>query len=333
MSRRRQQHGVLSVASHAKVVLLVLLPALAAASAERGTYELAGRILPGARASVSLYGATTPFSTSTLSDTGGRFRFRDLLPGAYTLAVFLPGQGEARRTIEVGPSLADSRGRVSVTVDLGDSDLISHQALARRHVAPARQLSVPDPARREFDQALKKLSRRDVSGAVAHLERAVHIAPQYAAAWNHLGTIAYQTREYPRAESHFRKALERDPEAFEPLVNLGGVLLNLDKGKEALAYNRHAVLSRPNDALANSQLGLNYFTLGDLDRAVKHLTHAKRLDPSHFSHPQLTLAEIHLRRQNRPAAAAELEDFAQRHPDAPQAAKAREAAAKLRAEP
>jgi tetratricopeptide (TPR) repeat protein len=164
---------------------------------------------------------------------------------------------------------------------------------------------------------------------VAHLERAVELAPQFSTAWNDLGTIAYYARQYERAEICFRKALAADPDSFEALVNLGGVLLNLSKHDEALRCNSIAVRRRPGDALANSQLGLAYSVAGDFDLAVKYLQNAKRIDPGHFSNPQLALAEIYLRQNQRAAAAQEYRDFLRRHPDAPQAAGVRESLAKL----
>ena len=54
--------------------------------------------------------------------------------------------------------------------------------------------------------------------------------------------------------------------AYEPLVNLGGVLVTLNKLDEAWKFNGFAVLERPGDALANSQMGMTYFGLGDFDR-------------------------------------------------------------------
>ena len=60
--------------------------------------------------------------------------------------------------------------------------------------------------------------------------------------------------------------------AYEPLVNLGGVLINLHELEEALDVNLRAVLTRPNDPLANSQLGLTYFEVGNYDLALKYLT-------------------------------------------------------------
>jgi tetratricopeptide (TPR) repeat protein len=164
---------------------------------------------------------------------------------------------------------------------------------------------------------------------VSHLKRATEIAPQFVAAWNQLGTIAYQSRRYGEAEKNFRRALDADSQAFEPLVNLGGVLLNLSRPQEALGYNREAVARRPNDALANSQLGLTYFDLNDLAQSEKYLRTAVRLDPAHFSHPQLVLGDIYLRRGDRPAAIAQLREFLSLHPDSPQAGDIRKEIADL----
>jgi tetratricopeptide (TPR) repeat protein len=207
---------------------------------------------------------------------------------------------------------------------------VEGDVIRREHAISARQLSVPDKARREYEAAQNHLARHDFASAIARLERAVEIAPQFSPAWNNLGTIAYQTRQYPRAEECFRKAIDADPEAFEPLVNLGGVLINLNKIDEAWNYNLFAVLRRPNDALANSQMGMTYFAMGDQRLAEKYLRAAVRADPAHFSHPQLFLAEIHLRDGDRAAAADDLEDFLKHHPDWPQALKMREQIAQLR---
>jgi Tfp pilus assembly protein PilF len=108
------------------------------------------------------------------------------------------------------------------------------------------------------------------------------------------------------------------------------VLINLHKPDEAYDYNLHAVLRRPNDALANAQMGMTYFGLDTVDLAEKYFRRAVELDAAHFSHPQLFLAEIHLRRGDTRAAADDLENFLSHHPDWPQAAKMREKIAEWR---
>ena len=289
-------------------------------------YELSGRLVPAEHAMVSLFGATAPFQ----AETDGRYRFRNLRAGTYTIAIYVPGRGEARQTAEVGPGTADAQRRVTLDLQFKESDYVLNDAVRRRNSVSTRQLAIPDAALREYQEAVKDLEKHEVDSAVKRLEHAVELAPQFADAWNNLGTIAYQSQQYERAEKCFRGAMEQDPRAFEPLVNLGGVLINNHKLDEALMYNQDAVLLRPNDALANSQLGLTYFVVGNFDLAVKYLEIARRIDPAHFSHPQLVLAEIHLRRGENREAADALEDFLRHHPDFPTADKIREGIAKLR---
>jgi tetratricopeptide (TPR) repeat protein len=297
---------------------------LASAGAQTGSFELTGEVLPAGPVPVYLQGATTPFDATTEADLNGRFHFRKLVAGAYVLMA-----GGLQRTVEIGPSLADSKGRVSVTIDLRYAQI--ETGVERKASVSIGELSIPKTARREYDEAEKALERREVAGAVGHFKRAVEIAPQFSAAWNHLGTIAYQTGQYVEAEFDFRKGLDADPNAYAPLVNLGGVLINLSKWDEALEYNRRAVGKRPQDALANSQLGMAYYYSDNFDSAEKYLNLAKQIDPAHFSQPQVLLAEIHLRRNEPSAAAEELEDLLKRHPDLPNAPRIKEEIARLRA--
>lgn len=302
-----------------------LLPSIAQSEeAKTQSFELWGRVEPAPEAGmVTLYGSLTPYVDSTRLDGKGRFRFKNLKTGPYTVAVFVPGVGEIRRTVPVGPNTADAKGRVEAVIPLEVSPEEARPALERRGRISAKELSIPEKAQSEYARAQRRLKENDIEGAIRHLEKAVELAPQFAAAWNHLGTIAYQTRRYRDAEKYFRRAIEEDPTAFEPVVNLGGALLSLEQFSEALPFNTYAVLQRPKDPLANSQLGMNYYYLGDPVRAERYLKLAKEIDVAHFSQPQLLLAEIYLRRGEREAAIAELEEFLRYHGDAENAPRVR----------
>jgi Tfp pilus assembly protein PilF len=292
-------------------------------------YDLTGQVDPPAALSVFLHGATAPFEASSASDPDGRFRFGKLAAGTYTLVVATAARGEVLQTIELSPGTVDSKGRLDIVLRIDAGKLEAEGGRGTGATVSATVLSIPVRATKEYDEAQRCLTRSDSDCAAAHLRRAVELAPRFTAAWNQLGTIAYQTQQYSGAEEDFRKALEADPEAFEPLVNLGGVLLNLGRPREAIAYNQRAVARRPNDALANSQLGLSYFDLGEPGSAEKFLKIAVHLDPAHFSHPQLTLAEIYMQRGERESALAEWRDFLKRHPDSPQAETVRKKIADL----
>ena len=259
---------------------------------------------------VFLQGATSPFSARAVADSGGRFTFKRLLPGMYTLYIAVPHAGTLRRTVEVGASFADPKGRIEASFVVERKP-----SAAESSIISASQLSVPEKATLEYEKAQERLGKRDVAGAIQFLKNAVEIAPRYSAAWNNLGTIAYQSRRFAEAEEYFRSALKADPDSYAPLVNLGGALLSLGKIAESLPVNERAVKARPDDALAHSQLGQSYMLAGQIEEAEVHLKAAKALDPGHFSFPQMVLAQIYLRRGDHAAAARELEEFLRYHPD------------------
>jgi len=305
--------------------------AVSTAFAAGAGYEVSGKVLPKSWAFVTLYSTDTPYATNTVVVPGTNFHFKNLEAGSYALVIFVRGRGQARRTVLVGPGTADRHGRISLQLNLQDSDFVPGQAAAV-HMVSTKELSIPDAAWRDYRDALKSLTKHDAVTATKRLEDAVERAPQFSAAWNNLGTIAYQTGNYARAEECFREALAQDPSSYEALVNLGGVLVTLHKLAEALDRNSLAATMRPHDALAQSQLGLTYFLLGRLDLAKKHLVLACDVDPAHFTHPQLTLAEIDIRQGDRHAAADILDNFLAHHPDWPQAARMRQTIAELRSD-
>ena len=304
-------------------VLGLLLPGLAAERPAdrldfRGRVTLPPKILsPRTRLTLALTGVTTPFSGRTWADPSGRFRFRHLQPGSYSLSIYIPGTGEILQTVDITPSFADPKGQVEKQFVFDEQTLQAQVRAVPGGVISVRELATPAKARKEYSKAQARLRARDVEGAIEHLKRAVELAPQFIEALNNLGTIYFQRQEFSRAEGYFRKALEIEPEAFAPLVNLGGVLLALGQKEEAIEINQKAQDARPQDALANAQLGLSYYLLGDYEEAASYLEQTKEIDPAHFTNPQISLARIYLRRAQEKEALRELEEFLEQHPDSP----------------
>lgn len=314
----RMNSGTLIVKRCMVVLILALSAAHAGGAQARKEFQVVGRILQGdgkpfrrALPVVFLQGTHSPFHSQASVGLDGQYKFKKIPPGIYTLSAAAPHLGEMRRTIEVGPSFADSKGKV--TADITFDRIISWE---NKGTVSAVELSVPDNAKDAYRKAQDRLARRDIPGAVAHLKKAVELAPQFAVALNQLGTIAYQSGQFRQAEVYFREALKQDPELYAPLVNLGGALLSLQREEDALAVNLSAVKTMPGDALAHAQLGRNYYYLGKLEDAETHLKRAATLDPSHFSLPQITLIEIYLRRKQFQDAVREMENVLKLHPDA-----------------
>ncbi|MBL8221990.1 MAG: tetratricopeptide repeat protein [Bryobacterales bacterium] len=307
--------------------------AVIASAAERKTFTLEGELRPAPRFSFSNIAAVgTAFHASVPVYWDGKFKYKNLAPGEYSVIIYVPRMGEFRQTYSVGPATADKKGRVRIQIVIHPSRAARLFTPKDRFTIPVRRLSIPDKARKEFADAHKKLRKNDLDGAEAHLIKATDLAPQYSSAWNTLGTIYYQRGKYVQAEEYFREAMRQDPDSFEPVVNLGGALLSQNRPKEAIAVNLDAVKRRPKDALANSQLGLSYLETGNSELAEKHLAEAKRLDPGHFSNPQIYLSQIYFKRGQKQAAAAELEHYLRHHPDSKDAPQIREAIRKFRAQ-
>lgn len=299
---------------------------IASAAAEhRREYQFHGQILDSdgkfirnPEPLVFLHGGTLPYNNQARVGFDGSFKFRKLLQGAYVLIVAVPGQGEMRQTIEIGPTLADRNGIVREVIKFTPVSSPDQPEVIQKS-----QLAIPKKAREELQRSLEAMGKNDVERAKVHLSTALDLAPHYAAAWNQLGVIAYQTGDFPAAEKHFRRALDEDPGAYWALVNLGGALLAVGKDSESLEINQRAVKRAPDDALAQSQLGKSYFRLGDYEKAETHLRQAKALDPRHFSSPQLELADLYYIQSRHEERTRELEEYLRYHPDGPFAERVR----------
>ena len=138
-----------------------MLPILLAAAQ---VFTLEGRLMPKAKAAVTVHAASSPYTVSTPAHVDGKFTFKTLEPGIYTVIVFVSGRGEIRNSVSVEPSSADKKGRVRITIDT-ESGALSRD---RAHLVGARELAVPESARREYASAMKRLSARDPAGAIRH---------------------------------------------------------------------------------------------------------------------------------------------------------------------
>jgi Tfp pilus assembly protein PilF len=186
-----------------------------------------------------------------------------------------------------------------------------------------RELAIPQKAQDRYYDAQEKLARHDPDGARKKLEEALEVAPEYSAAWNALGVISDDP------EPLFRRAIETDPDNLDAVLNLGGLLLKSGHAEEALGYHQRVAFELPGDATAQAQPGMNFYQLGRLAEAERALLAAKRIDPEHYTLPQLFLAEIYARRGEKDRAAVEIRELLARGPAEPLAATLRSTLAKL----
>ena len=311
---------------------LMAVAALVCMPADAESLSLHGTVEPRLDRGLAAISAVNSPYYDEVAVRSSQFVFRRLAPGAYALTVMDPEWGVTRKTVQVTPSFADGSGRVRIEVDLERSDAARSRRIQQEGTVSVGALKVSAKAKEARRKAQARLRRGDEAGGVELLLRAVEISPSYSEVWNELGTISYKAGRYVEAEERFHKALEYDPLAYAPMVNMGGALLSQNRFDDALSFNLMARSMQPEDALANSQLGMNFFYKGQYQKAREFLLRAKEVDPSHFSIPQLFLAEIYTKQGDLSEARAELEEILRLHPDSPVRAVVADALRRLEAE-
>jgi eukaryotic-like serine/threonine-protein kinase len=174
------------------------------------------------------------------------------------------------------------------------------------------------PANREgYDLYLRSLAVPHDSGpnkdAIAMLEKAVQLDPNYAPAWEWLGRRCYfdaiysggGAAGYERSNAAFRKALALEPGRTTAAGFLATNLVetgNLDKAYEDA---RELVKRRPDHAIAHYSLAYVLRYVGKLEEAQHECDRALAIDPGNYNWRSCAFAFFE---QNKPARAMEYLD-------------------------
>ena len=120
----------------------------------------------------------------------------------------------------------------------------------------------------------------DARGA---FERVLRLDPRDARAENNLGLIFESGGKTEEALTAYRNAIawqkENGPSAEQPYLNLGSLLVTLDRAQEAIPPLQKAVELASENSQCHLRLGTAYLHLNWLDDAQKELLEAVRLSP------------------------------------------------------
>lgn len=128
-------------------------------------------------------------------------------------------------------------------------------------------------------EAQRAQARSDYRAAGEAYRQALSIRPGVAELWSNLGLIEYESHEYLRAESAFRRALTIDKSLFAPNLFLGLNLLALKRPGDAVPYLTTAEKLNPQDAQAPLALGRAYHALFDAARSEEWYQRAADVAP------------------------------------------------------
>lgn len=292
-------------------------PALETDTGEMGTggkFTLQGTVLfpSGQRVDrplkVRLYTATRG-EISTMTDTNGRFVFRRLAPGNYTIIIDADQNYEAvneeTSIVQAGRSIGSTEEVIPVQIRLkakagGD---------VKAEVVNAELASVPKPALDLYNSALKLSQEGKNKAAIDKLNQAVSTQPDFMLAFNELGVQYQKIGELEKANEALESALKISPNAFTPLVNHGIVLVRLKKYAEAEADLREALKQNDQSSIAHYYYGRALAYLGRFDDAEKELSTAISLGGDQMKEAHRYLGAIYHARGDDQRAITELETY------------------------
>jgi len=121
--------------------------------------------------------------------------------------------------------------------------------------------------------------------AIAELQKALAINPDYAEAHYNLGNAFLQQGRMEEAIAQYQMALEIMPDDEEVHNNLGNVFLQQGRMEEAISCYQKALEINPNHAKAHNNLGNAFRQQGRLEEAIAHFQKALAINPDY--------AEVH----------------------------------------
>src|SRR5258707_7683708 len=133
-----------------------------------------------------------------------------------------------------------------------------------------------EPAVEQLTQLL--LDQGKSADAVALLEGMTNRAPS-AALLDLLGDAYTQTKDLPKAEQAYRKAVELDPSELSHQRGLGQTLMTEEKYSDALAVYQKLADLMPDDADIYLRIAQIYREMHQLDRAEESLLKARQYAP------------------------------------------------------
>jgi Tfp pilus assembly protein PilF len=126
----------------------------------------------------------------------------------------------------------------------------------------------------------ERLSRGDLGGAEAALNKAIELDPKSIDALVSLGDTLAQQKKFPQAEEAFGRAIEVEPSSGDAWLRLGRLLFEQKKFEAALPPLESAVQFMPTSAEAHRALAEAYAALGKSEKAEAHMRQADRLGRS-----------------------------------------------------
>jgi tetratricopeptide (TPR) repeat protein len=268
------------------------------------------------------------------SDAAGRYEIPDLPRGRYYLSAVNPADPEQySESVEADVSRL-SASRIAANIYLRSSVKIELAKEGRSAGITVAEVSqrVPREAQKAMEKAVRLRANQKLAEALAMLNRAVEIYPDFFQAITERGHLRITMGRLAEARKDFAQALEINGN-YAPALRGAGIC-EFAEGNHAMAIRdlRRTISEEPRDAIAHLFLGLANVGLNRSDAARAALQKALSLDPKNCVRAHVHLANLDLKENRHLEAAAELEAYLAAVPNAQDAERLRLLLAQIRAQ-
>ena len=134
---------------------------------------------------------------------------------------------------------------------------------------------------------------KEYQKAIKCYEKAIEIIPNYSNAHNNLGIIFKENGDTQKAINYYEKAIEIDPNYSNAYYNLGNTFKELGENQKAKDCYKKAIEIDPNYVDAHNDLGVVFFKLGESQKAKECYEKVIEIKPN-YAEPYNNLANIYV---------------------------------------
>ncbi len=285
-----------------------------------GYLVLGGEGAPVHNAQVVLTNSSGAYIGTQVTDNEGLFIFYDLPEGTYTITATHPSFGRHVQTVEVlgGPV----RGLLVKVPEKTSAETLGTATV------PLWATRIPDEARRSYEAARKEMQAGRHRQSLPHLEEAVRLYPEFAAAHAAMGSAHLILGGTEAAARAYERALAIDENLPDACLGLGALYSSAGRHQQAEVLLLRALRLRPADARVEYELGQLYARMKDWPKAEEHLRGAVEADaavPKRLpSRVYLLLVNARVQQEKYAAAMAAMDEFLRLYPNDPFAPQVRE---------
>ena len=263
----------------------------------------------------------------TTTDEYGKFAFRGLINGEYTIVIDKEKEFEPYRT---SVEIRQYRGAPPQVYNLSIKLSPKEEAKPKAGILNAEFANVPKVALAHYDNATELSKKNDHPAAIEELKLAIKEYPSFTLAFNELGVQYLKVNQLQNADEAFQAALKIEPDALAALINRGIANVMMERYGEAVPIFRKALKKNDQSAVGHYFLGQALANLGLFDDAEKELLASLTLGKEEMKEAHRLLAIIYSSRGAKKQAADQLETYLKLAPNVPDADQLREKIRQLR---